>query len=64
MTVYTAKEYTNILDGGYVQMGMGNYRSAYDHFMACIEYKKRYEPWNVDEIERLQSLADKCNAKF
>ncbi len=39
MTVYNPKDYDNVYTGGQVQFDMENYRSAYDHFMACIEYK-------------------------
>lgn len=64
MTVYKASEYDNILTGGYEQMDRGNYRSAFDHFMACLEYKKRYEAWNESEISKLEYLVKQCNAMF
>lgn len=64
MTVYTADEYVNIYDGGQEAVDRGDYRSAYDHFMACLEYKKRYEPWNESEISMLERLVSNCNAHF
>lgn len=62
MTVYTAKEYPDIYDGGQEAVNRGDYRSALDHFMACLEYKKEYEPWNDDEINKLKYLVKQCEA--
>ena len=64
MTVYTAKEYINIYTGGQTAVDRGDYRSAYDHFMACLEYKQRYEPWNEKEISDLQYKVAQCEAAF
>jgi hypothetical protein len=64
MTVYTAKEYVNIFDGGQSAIDRGDYRCAYDHFMACLAYKKKYEPWNDSEISMLERLISNCLAHF
>ena len=64
MTIYTAREYNNVYDGGQQAVDRGDYRSAYDHFMACLKYKKRYESWNETEISHLEYLVKQCNAMF
>lgn len=64
MTVYNPKDYDNVYTGGQVQFDMENYRSAYALFMACIEYKKRYEGWDETTINHLQYLIDQCLAHF
>ncbi len=50
--------------GGQETVDRGDYRAAYDHFMACLEYKKQYESWNETEINPLEYLVKQCNAMF
>lgn len=64
MTIYKADEYDNIYTGGQTAVNKGDYRAAYDHFMACLEYKKQYESWNETEINYLEYLVKQCKAMF
>lgn len=58
------KEYIDRYDAGQEAVNRGSFRLAYDCFMDCIGYLKRYEPWREDEIEHLQKLADDCKKMF
>lgn len=62
MTVYEAKDYINVFDAGQSAVDRGDYRHAYDCFMACLEYKNRYEPYDERTIENLEKLVKNMEA--
>lgn len=64
ITIYTAREYDNCYTSGQEAIDRGDYRCAYDHFMACLEYKKQYEYWDEDGIRHLERLVKQTNDAF
>lgn len=64
MTIYEASEYINCYDSGQEAVNRSDYRTAYYHFMACLEYKKTYECWDESSIRQLEYLVKNCNAVF
>ena len=53
-TVQNRWDYDNTLTGAREALNRGDYRTAFCNFKACLEYIKRYESWNSDEISMLE----------
>lgn len=64
MAIFTTKEYLNRYTAGQTAVDNSNWRLAYDCFFDCKQYLERYEPWNIDDIDKLESLIELCNQHF
>lgn len=54
-TVQNSWDYDNTLTGAREALNRRDYRTAFCNFKACLEYIKRNEPWNSDEISMLEN---------
>ena len=62
MAIFSDWEYSNRYTAGQTAVSNGEWRIAFDCFKDCKSYLERTQPWNDDEIGKLETLIERWNS--